>query len=285
MLVNNPSPRSCESIYSSRRIHEIAQLEACEIARIPRVGDLRAAFRSSEQYKPSPDWAPAVPDWVSSRPLPSLPSLHPLPPAASHTITVEHKSTHCGYVSAPSNPAKKVFTAFTEVSHGKSHEEHISLAEPPRHPRPCSRESCSYVLRDIRLNAALTRVIHNEPLSQDVVWNDKLQPFELKHDEEEARHTAMLNNLPLDGRQAIIDGFRDFYNDAWFEDFAASQEGQEVTSLSRRLSTLSRSSSSRVKSTLGGLVQRGGDIVQRGGDIVRKVRSRARSVSTRFSID
>ncbi|KAI2483840.1 hypothetical protein Ptr902_02780 [Pyrenophora tritici-repentis] len=294
MLVTNPSsslPRSCESIYSSsRRIHEIAQLEACEIPRIPRVGDLRAAFRSSEQYKPtSPDWPPkAVPDWVSSRPLPtSLPSLHALSraPAGSHTITVEQKSTHRGYASVP--PVKKVLTSFTEISsHGKSHHtENISLVEPLRLPRPCSRESCSYVLRDIRLNAALTRVIHNEPLSSDVVWNDKLQPFELKHDEEEARHTAMLNNLPLDGRQAIIDGFREFYNDEWFEEFAASQEGQEVTSLSRRLSTLSRSSSSRVKSSLGGLVQRGADVVRSGGDIVRKVRSRARSVSTRFSID
>ncbi|KAI0574256.1 hypothetical protein TUN199_09778, partial [Pyrenophora tritici-repentis] len=238
MLVTNPSsslPRSCESIYSSsRRIHEIAQLEACEIPRIPRVGDLRAAFRSSEQYKPtSPDWPPkAVPDWVSSRPLPtSLPSLHALSraPAGSHTITVEQKSPHRGYASVP--PVKKVLTSFTEISsHGKSHHtENISLVEPLRLPRPCSRESCSYVLRDIRLNAALTRVIHNEPLSSDVVWNDKLQPFELKHDEEEARHTAMLNNLPLDGRQAIIDGFREFYNDEWFEEFAASQEGQEVT--------------------------------------------------------
>jgi len=287
MLVNNPSPRSYESSYSSRRIHEIAQLEACEIPRIQRVGDLRAAFRSSGQHKPSPDWAPAVPDWVSSRPLPSLPSLHSLPSAASHTtITVGHNGPRRGHASAPSSiPAKKVLTSFTEISHAKPREQDVPFTEPARHPRPCSRESCSYVLRDIRLNAALTRVIHNEPLSQDVVWNDKLQPFELKHDEEEARHTAMLNNLPLDGRQAIIDGFRDFYNDEWFEEFAASQEGQEVTSLSRRLSTLSRSSSSRVKSTLEGIVQRGGDIVQRGGDIVRKVRSRARSVSTRFSID
>ncbi|KAK1907189.1 hypothetical protein P3342_005513 [Pyrenophora teres f. teres] len=107
MLVNNPSPRSCESIYSSRRIHEIAQLEACEIARIPRVGDLRAAFRSSEQYKPSPDWAPAVPDWVSSRPLPSLPSLHPLPPAASHTITVEHKARIVATYLRHQTPPKK----------------------------------------------------------------------------------------------------------------------------------------------------------------------------------
>ena len=295
MLVNNPSARSYESSYSSRRIHEIAQLEACEIPRIQRVGDLRAAFRSSGQHRPSPDWAPAVPDWVSSRPLPSLSLLHSLPSAASHTtITVEQNSPRRrGHASAPlpssssssSTPAKKVLTPFTKISHAKPCEQDVPFIEPARHPRPCSRESCSYVLRDIRLNAALTRVIHNEPLSQDVVWNDKLQPFELKHDEEEARHTAMLNNLPLDGRQAIIDGFRDFYNDEWFEEFAASQEGQEVTSLSRRLSTLSRSSSSRVKSTFEGIVQRGGDIVQRGGDIVRKVRSRARSVSTRFSID
>lgn len=288
MLVSNPSPRSYESIYSSRRIHEIAQLQACEIPRIPRVCDLRAAFRSSGQYESNPDWAPAVPDWVSSRPLPSLPSLPrlpPLPSAVPHTITVEHNSQPRAYKSVSSTPAKKALTSFTEISHAKSYEDDLSLSEPARHPRPCSRESCSYVLRDIRLNAALTRVIHNEPLSQNVVWNDKLQPFELKHDEEEAQHTAMLDNLPLDGRQAIIDGFRDFYNDEWLEEFAASQEGQEVTSLSRRLSTLSRSSSSRVKNTLEGLVQRGGDMVQRGGDIVRKVRSRARSVSTRFSID
>ncbi|RMZ74223.1 hypothetical protein GMOD_00003230 [Pyrenophora seminiperda CCB06] len=285
MLVNSqPSPRSYESIYSSRRIHDIAQLEACDIPRIQRVGDLRAAFRSSAQYEPSLDWAPAVPDWVSSRTLSSLP-LPPLSPAASHTITVEHNSPHRGYASAPSKPAKKVLTSSTEIFHARSHEEDVVLTEPARHPRPCSRESCSYVLRDIRLNAALTRVIHNEPLSQDVVWNDKLQPFELKHDEEEARHTAMLNSLPVDGRQAVIDGFREYYNDEWLEEFAASQEGQEVSSLSRRLSTLSRSSSSRVKSTLGGIVQRGGNIVQRGGDIVRKVRSRARSASTRFSID